>query len=49
VHAIPSVVRAAIQADPTGTADDRLATDLTDMIVRYLSNEPAELNANAAE
>jgi AcrR family transcriptional regulator len=49
VHAIPSVVRAAIQADPAGSADDRLATDLTDMIVRYLSNEPAELTSNAAE
>ena len=49
VHAIPSVVRAAIQADPSGAADETLASDLTDMIVRYLSNEPAELSAHAAE
>ena len=49
VHAIPSVVRAAIQADPAGQSDERLASDLTDMIVRYLSSEPAEISASAAE
>jgi len=49
VNAIPSVVRAAIQADPAGASDEMLANDLTDMIVRYLSNEPAELAAHAAE
>jgi AcrR family transcriptional regulator len=38
VNAVPSVVRAAIQADPQGQADDRLAEDLTDMIVRYLAS-----------
>jgi AcrR family transcriptional regulator len=38
VNAVPSVVRAAIQADPQGQSDDRLAEDLTDMIVRYLAS-----------
>jgi AcrR family transcriptional regulator len=37
VNAVPGVVRAAIQADPTGQNDARLAEELTDMIVRYLT------------
>jgi AcrR family transcriptional regulator len=41
VNAVPSVVRASIQGDPTGEADARLADELTDMIVRYLAVEPA--------
>ena len=41
VNAVPSVVRASIQSDPTGEADARLADELTDMIVRYLAVEPA--------
>jgi AcrR family transcriptional regulator len=36
VHAVPSVIRAAIQADPQAQGDERLTEDLTDMIVRYL-------------
>jgi len=36
VNAIPSVIRASIQADPMGQSDDRLADELTDMMVRYL-------------
>jgi AcrR family transcriptional regulator len=40
VNAVPGVVRAAIQADPEGTNDARLAEELTDMIVRYLAEEP---------
>jgi AcrR family transcriptional regulator len=38
VHAVPSVVRAAIQADPLGQGDERLAEELTDMMVRYLAH-----------
>jgi AcrR family transcriptional regulator len=41
VNAVPGVVRAAIQADPTGQNDVRLADELTDMIVRYLSDKAA--------
>ncbi len=37
VHAVPSVVRAAIQSDVTGEGDAKLADELTDMIVRYLA------------
>ena len=37
VHAVPSVVRAAIQSDATGEGDVKLADELTDMIVRYLA------------
>jgi AcrR family transcriptional regulator len=37
VHAVPSVVRAAIQSDATGEGDAKLADELTDMIVRYLA------------
>jgi AcrR family transcriptional regulator len=38
VNAVPGVIRAAIQSDPLAQGDDRLADDLTDMIVRYLAN-----------
>ena len=38
VNAVPSVVRAAIQADPQAQGDTRLAEELTDMMVRYLAN-----------
>jgi AcrR family transcriptional regulator len=37
VNAVPSVIRAAIQADPQAHDDGRLADELTDMIVRYLA------------
>jgi AcrR family transcriptional regulator len=37
VHAVPSVVRAAIQADPAAQGDQRVSEELTDMIVRYLA------------
>jgi len=37
VHAVPSVVRAAIQADPRAEGDARLTDDLSEMIVRYLA------------
>jgi AcrR family transcriptional regulator len=37
VHAVPSVVRAAIQADPAAHGDQRVGEELTDMIVRYLA------------
>ena len=46
VNAVPSVIRAAIQADPIGENDPRLAEELTDMIVRYLRDEPV---ADAAQ
>jgi AcrR family transcriptional regulator len=38
VNAVPSVIRAAIQADPTADNDARLAEELTDMMVRYLGS-----------
>ena len=37
-NAVPGVIRAAIQADAAGEKDERLAEELTDMIVRYLSD-----------
>jgi AcrR family transcriptional regulator len=37
VNAVPSVIRAAIQADPQASNDERLAEELTDMMVRYLA------------
>jgi AcrR family transcriptional regulator len=40
VNAVPGVIRAAIQADPTGQNDPKLAEELTDMIVRYLTVDP---------
>jgi len=36
VNAVPGVVRASVKEDPRGEADERLADELTDMIVRYL-------------
>jgi AcrR family transcriptional regulator len=39
VNAVPSVIRAAIQADPTAQNDARLADELTDMIARYLTDD----------
>jgi len=41
VHAVPSVVRAAIQADAQAHDDARLSEELTDMITRYLVSEAA--------
>lgn len=40
VHAIPSVIRAAVDADPEGNDDDRLVDDVTDMILCYLMVDP---------
>jgi len=40
VNAVPGVVRASVKEDPRGEADDRLADELTDMIVRYLKAQP---------
>jgi hypothetical protein len=40
VNAVPGVVRASVKEDPRGEADDRLAEELTDMIVRYLKAQP---------
>ncbi|MDD9934353.1 MAG: hypothetical protein OXT09_12160, partial [Myxococcales bacterium] len=37
VNAVPGVIRAAVQGDPEGTGDSRLAGELSDMLVRYLS------------
>jgi AcrR family transcriptional regulator len=50
VHAVPSVVRAAIQSDATGEGDTKLADELTDMIVRYLAADtvPTTQTATAA-
>jgi AcrR family transcriptional regulator len=36
VNAVPGVVRASVKEDPRGEGDERLADELTDMIVRYL-------------
>jgi len=41
VNAVPGVVRASVKEDPRGEADERLAEELTDMIVRYLKAQPA--------
>jgi AcrR family transcriptional regulator len=41
VNAVPGVVRASVKEDPRGEADDRLAEELTDMIVRYLKAQPS--------
>jgi AcrR family transcriptional regulator len=41
VNAVPGVVRASVKEDPRGEADDRLADELTDMIVRYLKAQPS--------
>ena len=36
INAVPGVVRASVRADERGEGDERLADELTDMIVRYL-------------
>lgn len=36
INAVPGVVRASVRQDERGEADERLADELTDMIVRYL-------------
>jgi AcrR family transcriptional regulator len=41
VNAVPGVVRASVKEDPRGEADERLAEELTDMIVRYLKAQPS--------
>jgi AcrR family transcriptional regulator len=41
VHAIPGAVRAAVQADPQGFNDARLAEELSDLVLRYLVDEAA--------
>lgn len=41
IHAIPSVIRASVEADPEGHSDAMLATELTDMALRYLVYVPA--------
>jgi AcrR family transcriptional regulator len=41
VNAVPGVVRASVKEDPRAEADDRLAEELTDMIVRYLKAQPS--------
>ena len=40
VHAIPGVIRAAVDADPEGKDDDRLIDDVTDMVLCYLMVHP---------
>jgi AcrR family transcriptional regulator len=40
VNAVPGVVRAAVRENLSGENDERLADDLTDMIVRYLAVQP---------
>jgi AcrR family transcriptional regulator len=41
VNAIPSVIRAAVEADTEGKGDTLLAGELTDMMLRYLVYVPA--------
>ncbi|HEX4352026.1 MAG TPA: TetR/AcrR family transcriptional regulator [Polyangiales bacterium] len=41
INAIPSVIRAAIETDAEGREDSTLASELTDMILRYLVYVPA--------
>jgi len=36
INAVPGVVRASVREDERGESDERLADELTDMIVRYL-------------
>lgn len=40
VNAVPSVARAAVQADPAGEQDGRLTEELTDLILRYVLIDP---------
>lgn len=39
-HAVPSVIRAAVASDPTGSGDEILASEITDMVLRYLMVNP---------
>lgn len=39
VHAVPAVIRAAVQADPEGRDDARLAADIAELGLRYLGAE----------
>lgn len=41
-NAVPSVIRAAVSADPKAQADERLAGELTDLILRYLMIDPPD-------
>ena len=41
INAIPSVIRAAVETDPEGKNDRMLATELTDMTLRYLVYVPS--------
>ena len=38
-HAVPGVIRAAVQADPEGRDDARLAEELAELALRYLLDE----------
>jgi hypothetical protein len=42
VNAVPSVVRASVQADPGAVSDDRLVHELTDLILRYVMSNPPD-------
>jgi AcrR family transcriptional regulator len=42
INAVPSVIRAAIENDSEGNDDCALATELTDMMLRYLVYVPAD-------
>jgi AcrR family transcriptional regulator len=39
VHAVPGVIRAAVQADPEGIDDARLADEIAELALRYLLDE----------
>ena len=39
-HAVPSVIRASVKNDPQGTCDAILASEITDMVLRYLMVDP---------
>lgn len=41
VNAVPSILRAAVQNDPEGRQDALLASEVTQLILRYLMAEPA--------
>ncbi len=41
INAVPGVIRAAVREDARCENDERLADELTDMIVRYLKAQPA--------
>ncbi len=48
MNAVPSVIRAAIEADPEGLSDATLAAELTDMMLRYLVYVPANESGSYA-